>query len=73
MAFCRYVHTARLLHRPCAIIFCSGMLLLNASVAPDLQNVWKPWPVGDILRLASIYFPDASVNDLIEWWVFICK
>ena len=38
-AFCKYVQTAELLHKPWDIIFCKGTLLSNAKVAPERLKV----------------------------------
>ena len=40
--FCRYVHTAGLLQRPWAMMFCSGTLWSKARVAPDRLKEWNP-------------------------------
>ena len=44
---------AELLPKTWAMMFCSETLLSNAKVVPDLQNVWKPWPTGEILKNAN--------------------
>ena len=44
---------AELRHKPCAMMFCSGILLSKASVAPDRLKVWNPCPEGEIFKIDS--------------------
>ena len=37
-------------------MFCRGILLSKANVAPERLKVWKPCPDGEILRVAKIDF-----------------
>ena len=39
-------------HKPWAIMFCNEMLV--ALVAPDLLNVWKPWPIVKFIYLFGV-------------------
>ena len=66
-AFCKYVQTAELLHKPWDMIFCKGTLLTNAKVVPERIKIWKPWPVVEIF----LWFKTAFTASLI--WVSISR
>ena len=44
---------AELRHKPYAMIFCNGILLSKASVAPDRLKVCNPCPKGEIFKVDS--------------------
>ena len=40
-------------------MFCKGTLWSKANVAPDLRNVWKPWPEGEIPSDVRIFLSES--------------
>ena len=50
------------------MMFWRDTLLSKANVAPDLRKVWKPWPIGDILKVPRIILSASLV-----WASMICE
>ena len=66
-AFCRYVQIAELLHNPCCIISCRGMLLSKTNVAPERRNEWKPCPTRGMESSLKISFKAPLKWESVHW------